>query len=62
MRPFGLLLATCLCTVLLYDRLAGRFRPPYSRRHPLRFPQLIRLTDRKPAWKNFNITRCSCGL
>lgn len=25
MRPFGLLLAACLCTVLLYDRLAGRF-------------------------------------
>jgi len=25
MRPFGLLLAASLCTVLLYDRLAGRF-------------------------------------
>jgi hypothetical protein len=25
MRPFGLLLAACLCSLLLYDRLAGRF-------------------------------------
>jgi hypothetical protein len=25
MRPFGLLLAACLCTCLLYDRFAGRF-------------------------------------
>jgi hypothetical protein len=25
MRPFGLLLAACVCTVLLYDRLSGRF-------------------------------------
>jgi hypothetical protein len=25
MRPFGLLLAACVCTVLPYDRLAGRF-------------------------------------